>query len=448
MYFSLSSSLVGSAVSNPDKLALDLRFATDKTLTARKGPTPAFTRASSGTFVGSNGLIQSAGNNVARFDHDPVTLACKGLLIEESRTNNCYNSNLLTSASWSLTGATIATSDTAPDGSSAFEITETLAVSGHNIANTGGATSTPAASITSGVTYTLSVFAKKSTGSVDWIQLTGTGVQFGTAQYANFNLATGAIGNYTGVTSGTVPKMEQFPNGWWRCSMTLTATATGTGNAIPVQFTNNTDTTTRAPSYLGSTANKVKLAMAQFEAGSFATSYIPNVGSSGVIRSADVCSISGSAFSGFYNPLEGSLSASAIFNAPLAGLTGQIIVDINDTTANNRTRFIRNASTGFLQYANTVGGTQDVTIAGSTAMITGAVTKIAGCMKANDFTIYLNNVSQGVDTTCVMQTAPTTFTIGDVSSGLATRAFINGTISSIRYYRKRLPNAKLQALTV
>jgi len=87
MDFSLSSSLVGSAVSNPDKLALDLQFATDKTLTARKGPTPAFTRASSGTFVGSNGLIQSAGTNVARFDHDPVTLACKGLLIEESRTN-------------------------------------------------------------------------------------------------------------------------------------------------------------------------------------------------------------------------------------------------------------------------------------------------------------------------------------------------------------------------
>jgi hypothetical protein len=35
MDFSLSSSLVGSAVLNPDKLSLDLQFATDKTLTAR-----------------------------------------------------------------------------------------------------------------------------------------------------------------------------------------------------------------------------------------------------------------------------------------------------------------------------------------------------------------------------------------------------------------------------
>ena len=448
MDFSLSSSLVGSAVSNPDKLALDLQFATDKTLTARKGPTPAFTRASNGTFVGSDGLIQSAGNNVARFDHDPVTLACKGLLIEESRTNNCYNSNLLTSASWSLVGATSATSDTAPDGSSAFEITETLAVSGHNISNSGGATSTPATSITSGVIYTLSVFAKKSAGSVDWIQLTGTGPAFGTAQYANFNLATGAIGNYTGVTSGTTPKIEQFPNGWYRCSMTVTATATAVGNSISINLTNNTNTTTRGLSYLGSTANKVKGAMAQFEAGSFPTSYIPNVASSGVIRSADVCSISGSAFSGFYNPLEGSFATSQIFNAPASSTIGQVVFDVNDTTTLNRTRPSRTATTGFCVLANTVGGIADVNINGSTAITAGVVTKFAGCMKANDFTIYLNNVSQGVDTAATMQSSPTTFTIGDVSQGQPTKAPINGTISSIRYYRKRLANAKLASLTV
>ena len=344
MDFSLSSSLVGSAVSNPDKLALDLQFAADKTLTARKGPTPAFTRASSGTFVGSDGLIQSAGNNVARFDHDPVTLACKGLLIEESRTNLVFPSNILTTQTRTVTA----------------------------------------------VAHTLSFYG------------TGTVV-------------------LSGVAVATVTGTGAYPT---RTTLTFTPTA----GSLILTVTGS-------------------VTQAQLEAGSFPTSYIPTTTAS-VIRSADVCSISGSAFSGFYNPLEGSLSASAIFNAPIAGLTGQIIVDVNDTTANNRTRFIRNGSTGFLQYANTVGGSQDVTIAGSTAMITGAVTKIAGCMKANDFTVYLNNVSQGVDTTCVMQTAPTTFTIGDVSSGLATRAFINGTISSIRYYRKRLSNVKLASLTV
>lgn len=81
-------------------------------------------------------------------------------------------------------------------------------------------------------------------------------------------------------------------------------------------------------------------------------------------------------------------------------------------------------------------------------MIAGAVTKLAVCMKDNDFTVYLNNVSQGVDTVSVMQPAPTTFTIGDLSSGAAARAPLNGTISAIRYYRKRLDNAKLASLTV
>jgi hypothetical protein len=38
MNFSLSSSLVGRAVLNPDKLSLDLQFAADKTLTARSQP--------------------------------------------------------------------------------------------------------------------------------------------------------------------------------------------------------------------------------------------------------------------------------------------------------------------------------------------------------------------------------------------------------------------------
>ena len=449
MDFSLSSSLVGSAVSNPDKLALDLRFATDKTLTARKGPTPVFTRASSATFVGSNGLIQSAGNNVARFDHDPVSLACKGLLIEESRTNVAlYSGALVNNTGWTFIQALSATSGTGPDGNTAYQVTETAGIDTHLFGNTGGTGGAGATSVVSGTVYTASIFLKKVAGSVDWVQLTFAGAGFGLAQYANFNIGTGTVGNSAGLASGTVPRIEAFPNGWYRCSISVAATATtsSTSNVV-VAFTNNLDIVSRAPIYTGSVLNSLLATMGQFETGTFATSYIPTTTAS-VIRSADVCSISGSAFSGFYNPLEGSLSASAIFSAPLAGSTGQIIIDINDTTANNRTRFIRNASTGFLQYANTVGGTQDVTIAGSTAMITGAVTKLAGCMKANDFTVYLNNVSQGVDTTCVVQPAPTTFTIGDVSSGLATRAFINGTISSIRYYRKRLPNAKLQALTV
>jgi hypothetical protein len=52
----------------------------------------SFTRGTNATFVGSNGLIQSSVINTPRFDYDPVTLAPKGLLIEEQRTNLFFNS--------------------------------------------------------------------------------------------------------------------------------------------------------------------------------------------------------------------------------------------------------------------------------------------------------------------------------------------------------------------
>ena len=344
MKYALGNMLNGAGGLNADGLSLDLQFATDKTLTARKGPTPVFTRASSGTFVGSNGLIQSAGTNVARFDHDPVSLACKGLLIEESRTNLVFPSDTLTTQTRTVTA----------------------------------------------VAHTLSFYG------------TGTVV-------------------LSGVAVATVTGTGAYPT---RTTLTFTPTA----GSLILTVTGS-------------------VTQAQLEAGAFPTSYIPTTTAS-VIRSADVCSISGSAFSGFYNPLEGSFATSQVFNAPATITAGQAVFDVNDTTSLNRTRPVRNATNGFVIYANTVGGTQDVAIAGSTAMIAGAVTKLAGCMKANDFTVYLNNVSQGVDTVSVMQPAPTTFTIGDVSSGSAFRAPINGTISSIRYYRKRLPNAKLASLTV
>ena len=50
-------------------------------------PVPSFTRASIATFVNSKGLIETAPVNTPRFDYDPVTLAPKGLLLEEAITN-------------------------------------------------------------------------------------------------------------------------------------------------------------------------------------------------------------------------------------------------------------------------------------------------------------------------------------------------------------------------
>jgi hypothetical protein len=68
--------------------SLDLRFADDKSLVdATTGANLVdFTRASSGTYVDSEGVIQIASTDEPRFDHDPTTGESLGLLVEEQRT--------------------------------------------------------------------------------------------------------------------------------------------------------------------------------------------------------------------------------------------------------------------------------------------------------------------------------------------------------------------------
>ena len=74
------------------KLALDFT-------TATLDPRVTFTRttgaANPATYIDSSGVITAATNNQPRFDYDPSTLVCKGLLIEESRTNSLLNTDLL-----------------------------------------------------------------------------------------------------------------------------------------------------------------------------------------------------------------------------------------------------------------------------------------------------------------------------------------------------------------
>lgn len=94
---------------------LDLRFALQKTL----DPRISFARASSATFVGSDGLIQTAAVNAPRFDHNPQTGESLGLLVEEARTNLVLRSEEFDNASWNGAPSIItvtANTQTAPNG--------------------------------------------------------------------------------------------------------------------------------------------------------------------------------------------------------------------------------------------------------------------------------------------------------------------------------------------
>lgn len=64
-----------------------------------------FTRSSQATYFGPDGQIHTAANNAPRFDYDPVLLTCKGLLIEEQRTNSFLNSGSPASQTVTVTNA-------------------------------------------------------------------------------------------------------------------------------------------------------------------------------------------------------------------------------------------------------------------------------------------------------------------------------------------------------
>ena len=434
MQYVLGNMLNGGGI-NPDGLSLDLQFAADKTLTARKGPNPVFTRASSATFVGSNGLIQTAATNIPRFDHDPVTLACRGLLIEEGRTNAAFQSGaIVNNIGWVVssgtTGATSVASGTGPDSNTSYLISESATTAPHGLYNTGTNTVTLGASVTSGVAYTASAFVKKVTGSIDWIQiLLGTG-GFG-SQYANFNLTTGQFGNVSGLTT----RVEEHANGWYRISVTRNATVTtSTTAALGINFINNTNGTTLGPSYAGSTSNQFLFAMCQFEAGSFATSYIPTTTGS-VVRSADVCSYSD--VSSFYNPAAGTLVGDLILYTPSTSSAPELF---RFGAGNNRIQLgVTSVATEAIRPFIISGGTTTYNSTQGT-IVAGTSRKVALTFATNDAISCLNGTLGTQDTSVTMPVSISTAFIG--------ASALTGHIASIRYYRKRLPDAKLQALTV
>jgi hypothetical protein len=62
--------------------------------TKKISPGLSYSRASTGTYVDSAGLIKTALISEPRFDHDSLTGEIRGLLVEEARTNILINSNL------------------------------------------------------------------------------------------------------------------------------------------------------------------------------------------------------------------------------------------------------------------------------------------------------------------------------------------------------------------
>lgn len=239
--------------------SLNLDFANTK----RLDPRITFTRASTATYVGSNGLIQNAAVNEARFDHNPATGESLGLLVEEARTNVTTFSERVEGRSYVYGQTALDNALLSPNGTqTAIKIRSTI---GTGLAFIGYNTSISASS-----TYTFSIFAKAG----EWTRIGIRGYYDGTSYrlpHLTIDLATKQVIANSGATA---PIILDCGNGWIRISITFTTAATPSplGGEIDVECHN---TALAQTNEVGDGTSGIYVWGAQLELGGFPTSYIP-----------------------------------------------------------------------------------------------------------------------------------------------------------------------------
>ena len=198
---------------------LDLNFAATKSLDRRI----TFTRDGVGTYTDELGIVKYASNNTPRFDHDPVTGESLGLLIEEGRTNLITYSEDF-SQDWSTVRATISTNTTtAPDGTTTAD-----SLIPNSFSSSDGYTRFYY-TVSNSTNYSYSIFVKQKDSYFDYVYFNAAyDTQSGTGRQAWFRIdpGNGSVGTTTGGATALL-LIEEYPNGWYRCTINTTSDTTG-----------------------------------------------------------------------------------------------------------------------------------------------------------------------------------------------------------------------------
>jgi hypothetical protein len=353
-----------------------------------------FTRSTSATRVNKDGLIEVVTNNKPRIDF--LNDSNGALLLEPSRTNLLPYSVDYSQADWTKSNI-ILTSNfaTAPDGTtSASKI----------VATASDGSIQDSISITSGTTYTFSVYLKTTSGTLN----------------TNISLGSPAFPDTEG--DGGRTKQIIVTNTWQRFTITSTADATA-NSGIGVGGFNSF-----------STGEEVLVWGAQLEVGSYATSYIPTQGAIAT-RVAESCS-----------------------QTPPSGIIGQtegvMFVDFNFTGGYDTSGIIpiviRSGTNSAYIFIN-VSGTLNCDFFDSNVLQARLTTnigisgrkKIAFAYKQNDFVAYMNGVQIGTDTNGTVG-AMGILNVGSYYTGGYSTI---GGVNQSQLYNTRLSNEELAALT-
>ena len=383
-------------------------------------PRITVTRAlNTATAIGSNGFIAAVNANLPRFDFDPVTQVCKGLLIEEARTNLQFYSEDF--SSWlTLSNATAPTVSfrNPANGSTVSKLTENTATAGH-LVGSGNLT------VASGATVTLSVYAKPA--GRNWIAVYDS--RSTTGKY--FDVANGVIGGNL-VGAPVSASISPGPDGYYRCSITVTVPSTIVTPQVWLASANGTF------NYQGDGTSGAYLYGFQTEVGTFATSYIPNLALGSTTRNADVVSMTGANFSDWFNASEGTFMA---YVASLGVYNFNSLIDANNGTTLNRIGIRYNSATvasGIIIDNNVQQGPVNP------AAPNAAASKFVLAYKANSFAAAYRGSAVATDTS---GTVPSVSRL-DIGNLLGTaNTQLNGWFLQLSYYPLRVTNSEVQAFS-
>ena len=398
--------------------SLDLRFADNKSLVdAKTGASlVTFTRASSSTYVGSDGLIKTATTNEARFDHNPTTGESFGLLVEEARTNLVTWSQDLSNADWTKAASTIVSTAVA----SPIQGVNYQKIEATSANTTIGVTSI---AVTAATQQRAVSFFAQPLGNISRVLV----VIQGSDARINVNLVDGTFTTNATATGSTVSVSGQ------RFSVSTPTLTLATGVRFFLKRTGETDTNTPTTIAIG---EGLYLTGAQMETGAFHTSYIPTTTAT-VTRAADVASITGTNFSSWYNQTEGTVFANYAERA--FSVTHQVAT-VSNGTANERISLAINSS-NILDVGVISGGTD--TFSGNTPTLTAQEYQIGFGYRADNSGVSANGSAITVDSAV---TLPTVSQL-DVGARAGTSQLVNSTIKRLTYWPVRLPDPTLQSIT-
>lgn len=237
-----------------------------------------FDRASVGTRVRKDGLIEEVTNDIPRLDW--LNSDCPSLLLEPQRVNRQFYSEQIDNAVWTKVSTTVTADQTiAPSGEYTADKVQRTSTAANYVIDSASKSASAELDITT------SMFVKKGEGDFFAIRQQGSYPNRGEVKYqfSTNTITTSVAGNNFTVVGSSV---EDYGNGWVRISATFNTDASSTVSTLFIpRATDGTvdasDTSDSAYAYVWGV---------QVEEGSYPTSYIKTENGT-VTRFADVCSV-------------------------------------------------------------------------------------------------------------------------------------------------------------